>query len=213
MSPSGYFSNRILDMVDLPKTDLTFLKPLVANIMQDDRRIWTAQGFGFLRTYFGPAGNAKKFRLNLWHRRFTVPNVSTIHDHPWDLTSVIVVGQLVNQRYCLRDLSENRWRAFNYTTIKTGEGGGLEKSPVMAGTLDPYPNEVYRPGDSYKQHAEEIHETIFADGTVTLNERIGDTEHARVFWPYGTDWVDAIPRLATREEVADTVVASLREWF
>lgn len=56
-------------------------------------------------------------------------------------------------------------------------------------------------------------QTLFEDGTVTLNERIGDTEHARVFWPYGTDWVDAIPRPATREEVSDAVLNSLRRWF
>lgn len=204
-------------MVDLPKTDLTFIKPLVSAVLQDDRREWTAQGFGFLRTYFGPADAPKKFRLNLWNRRFTVPNVSTIHDHPWDLTSLIVAGQLVNMRYCLRDIRSGPrptvGPTHDFTTIKTGEGGGLEKAPVQYCELDPYPTEVYRPGMSYKQHAEEVHETIFADGTVTLNERIGDTEHARVFWPYGTDWVDAIPRKATHEEVADTVLHSLRNWF
>jgi|SRR6478736_2053127 len=193
------------------KTDLTFIKPFVANALQDDRREWTAQGFGFLRTYFGPADAPKKFRLNLWHSRFTVPNVSTIHDHPWDLTSLIIAGQMVNQRYRIGHASLDR--THHYTTIKTGVGGGLERNDVQDCALVKYPSEIYRPGDSYKQRAEEIHETIFADGTVTLNERIGDTEHARVFWPYQTDWVDAFPRPATREEVADTVLASLREWF
>ena len=81
------------------KNDLTFLKPLVATIMQDDRRSWTVQGFGFLRTYFGPPNAPKMYRLNLWDHHFTVPNVSTIHDHPWDFTSVIVAGEFANQRY------------------------------------------------------------------------------------------------------------------
>ena len=29
------------------KHDLTFLKPLVSSILQDERRSWTVQGFGF----------------------------------------------------------------------------------------------------------------------------------------------------------------------
>lgn len=35
-------------------SDLTFTKALVANILIDTNRYWTVQGFGFLRTYFGP---------------------------------------------------------------------------------------------------------------------------------------------------------------
>ncbi len=199
------------------KTDLTFIKPLVASAIQDTRREWTIQGFGFLRTYFGPSAAPKMYRLNLWDSRFTVPNVSTVHDHPWDLTSLIVAGEMANQRYRLFEWRGGPRPTFGptheFTTIKTGEGGGLEKSPVQYCKLEKYPTEVYRPGDSYKQHAEEIHETLFKDGTVTLNERIGDTEHARVFWPFGTDWVDAIPRRATNTEVYSAVKRSLREWF
>lgn len=201
------------------KHDLTFLKPLVANVLQDNRRNWTAQGFGFLRTYFGPADAPKKFRLNLWHSCFTVPGVSTIHDHPWDFTSVIVAGQFENQRYFMpRDMVRYHNTGgievtHAFTTIKTGEGGGLEKEPVAYCRLVPREPEHYLPGDVYHQRASEIHETKFKDGAVTLNERVGDTEHARVFWPFGTDWVDAIPRPATRDEVAFAVLGSLREWF
>lgn len=196
--------------------DLTFLKPLVANILADElteqrHRQWTAQGFGFLRTYFGPADAPKRFRLNLWDKRFMVPNVSTIHDHPWDFKSVIVAGRFYNQRYRIYPLPLPPTHTF--TTIKTGEGGGLEKTPLQSCHLERYNIEPYSPGETYSQVANEIHETIFADGTVTLNERVGDTEHARVFWPHGTDWVDAIPRPATREEVCRAVLASLQGWF
>ena len=100
-----------------------------------------------------------------------------------------------------------------FTTIKTGEGDGLEKDTISACVLVPREIEIYGPGDMYHQQADEIHETLFVDGAVTLNERVGDTEHARVFWPYGTEWVDAMPRPATRDEVAAAVDYSLREWF
>lgn len=192
-------------------TDLMFLKPLVARVLQDNRHQWTVQGFGFLRTYFGPADNPKRFRLNLWDHRFSVKNVSTIHDHPWDLTSLIIAGHMQNQRYVLADYGATP--SHSYTTIRTGEGGGLIKDPTRLAYLEPKLREIYDPGESYSQKADEIHETIFDDGTVTLNERIGDTEHARVFWPYGTEWVDAIPREASRDEVSDAVLGSLRRFF
>jgi hypothetical protein len=199
------------------KTDLTFLKPLVSTILRDEHREWTVQGFGFLRTYFGPADAPKRFRLNLWDHRFTVPNVSTIHDHPWDFTSVIVAGEFINQRYRQTTLAYSRDAPGKFThayaTIKTGEDGGLDKSSFNACVLEPKSKEPYEPGDVYHQRADEIHETLFVDGAVTLNERIGDTEHARVFWPYGTHWVDAMPRPATPVEVSLAVRNSLQRWF
>jgi hypothetical protein len=198
------------------QTDLTFLKPLVASVLRDSHREWTVQGFGFLRTYFGPADAPKRFRLNLWDHRFTVPNVSTIHDHPWDFTSIVIAGEFANQRYTMKALPvqvEPIKYTHAFTTLKTGVGGGLEKSAFNACVLEPKPEELYRPGDVYHQRADEIHETLFADGTVTLNERIGDTEHARVFWPWGTHWVDAMPRPATREEVSIATLNSLKRWF
>jgi len=194
------------------KHDLTFLKPLVASVLQDDRREWTVQGFGFLRTYFGPADAPKRYRLNLWDSHFTVPNVSTIHDHPWDFKSVIIAGEFTNQRYVMQDFVPGE-ATHSFTTIKTGEGGGLEKSAVETCFLSPEWEEDYGPGDTYSQRADEIHETKFTDGSVTLNERIGDTEHARVFWPYGTDWVDAMPRKATQREVSAAVLHALRRGF
>jgi hypothetical protein len=196
------------------KTDLTFLKPLVASALQDRNRSWTVQGFGFLRTYFGPADAPKRYRLNLWDHRLTVPGVSTIHDHPWDFTSVIVAGEFYNQRYTMQHPKLNDITPSHaFTTIKTGEGGGIEKSSFDACVLLKSPLETYEPGDVYRQRADEIHETLFADGTVTLNERIGDTEHARVFWPWGTHWVDAEPRAATKLETAEAVNYALKRWF
>jgi len=197
-------------------TDLTFLKPLVRRVLMDERNDWTVQGFGFLRTYFGPADAPKKFRLNLWDSRFTVPNVSTIHDHPWDFKSVIIAGHFINQRrYTMPWVSPPDvfpYPTHAFATLKTGEGGGLENA-FSACVLEKRAKEVYVPGDVYHQRADEIHETLFMDGSVTLNERTGDTEHARVFWPWGTHWVDAMPRPATRAEVVSAVDHSLKEWF
>lgn len=200
------------------KQDLTFLRPLVIKALTAPDAQWTVQGFGFLRTYFGPPDQPKRFRLNLWDSRFTVPNVSTIHDHPWDFRSVIVAGQFCNVRYKMAHVMRSAIDddlTHSFTTIKTGEGGGLEKDPTRYCTLHAERPELYGPGDIYFQSASEIHETCFKNGSVTLNERtiVGDGEHARVFWPFGTDWVDAMPRPATPAEVSLAIQPSLAEWF
>lgn len=196
-------------------TQLEFTRALVRSILLDKNREWTAQGFGFLRTYFGPADRPKQYRLNLWDKAFTVPNVSTIHDHPWDFRSLIVAGQTANQRY---DKAPENWSNLDpthtFSTIKTGINSDLVKSEPRHCTLIPARDrEDYKIGDIYAQRASEIHETSFLDGSITLNQRVGDTEMARVFWPFGTEWVDAKPCLATADEVADTVKRSLDWWF
>lgn len=173
---------------------------------------WTVQGFGMIRTYVGPLSNRKKFRLNIWDDRLTVPNVSTVHDHPWDFESHIVAGVFVNQRYAILPPSEYGCPTHSYTTIKTGTGGGLESAPVQACGLRRAAPEMYQAGATYAQVADEVHESLPARGTVTINERVGDTEHARVFWPIGTEWVSAEPREATIREVQAAIKSAL-EWF
>jgi hypothetical protein len=196
------------------KTDLTFIRPLVENILSNPiGQAWTVQGFGFLRTYFGPPDAPKRFRLNLWDNHFTVPGVSTIHDHPWHFKSLIVAGAFCNVRY---DISrENAPLTHAYTTIRTGEGGGMEKAPIAHCILRARKPELYTAGDTYHQDASEVHETIFTDGSVTFNERkpLEDGDHARVFWPFGESWVDAEPRAATVDEVMQATSLSLGRWF
>ncbi len=195
--------------------NLQFIKPFVERVLRDNTTPWSVQGFGMLRTYFGPPSNPKRFRLNLWSSRLAVPNVSTIHDHPWDFESIIVCGGFENQRFKMEweppSVFPNPTHAF--TTIKTGAGGGMEKSPVQPCVLLPYATEHYFPGDTYAHKADEIHETRYQDNCITLNDRTGDTQHARVFWPWGTEWVDAEPRDVSSEFVYHIVQNTLREHF
>lgn len=180
-----------------------YIRPLVENVLlRAEDYEWTVQGFGMIRTYLGPKNNPKEIRLNVWDDRLAVPNVSTVHDHPWDFSSLIISGHFVNQRYYHLTSSESTVPTHSYMTIKTGvEGDNSKKLEVFDTVLNRWPSEVYVAGDKYHQTANEIHESCPARGTVTINKRVGDTEQARVFWPYGTDWVDAKPRRATVVEV------------
>lgn len=173
---------------------------------------WTVQGFGMMRTYFG---TDKKYRLNIWDSALAVPHVSVIHDHPWDFTSWVIAGRFVNTRYVDAtvdtSLQYNIHDHYDWQVIKTGEGGGPDGERGESFLRPVSWPETYCPGDSYRQDAREIHESSYADGSVTLNDRVKrlDGEHARVWWPHGEAWVDAEPRVATLNEVKRTTERAL----
>lgn len=166
---------------------------------------WTTMGFGMIRTYLDPA---HRWRLNIWDDRLQVPGVSTIHDHPWSFTSWGFAGTLYNTRFEVHDLgTTSRVQPTHcYQDIKTGEGGGPVGGTKLA-ILKRHNIETILPGQSYTQRLDEVHETTFERGTVTLNDRSAPTEAytARVFWPHGEKWVDAMPRLALAREIDDAV--------
>lgn len=193
-----------------------FTREAIRSILLDphSRREWSVQGFGMLRTYIG---QGRRFRLNVWHSELAVPNVSLIHDHPWDFESLILAGQLGNRRYVERGACECPRHALSSPThqwkrIQPGENyDGTHVEEGVATLLPAYASETYFPRHVYKQQAKEIHATSYLDGTVTLNDRtpVGE-DLARVFWPYGEEWVDAKPRPATREEIDFATNRALR---
>jgi len=171
---------------------------------------WTTMGFGMIRTYLD---EAKRWRLNVWDDRLQVPNVSTIHDHPWSFTSYCYAGLLTNRVFIVHSPVKDELATHEWHRIKTGEGGGPVEEPQLA-MLSPLRPEFYPPGHSYHQNLDVVHETQFERGTVTLNDRSEPTEAytARVFWPKGTEWVDAMPRPATPHEVMEAVAVALHNF-
>ena|ERR1700741_3262415 len=170
---------------------------------------WTLQGFGMLRLNLGREG-----RIHVWDDRFAVPNVSVIHTHPWNLHSTVFSGRIVNIRY-------NEHPTFNKykdpthmrQTIQCGEGGCIRGEPTPLYLME-QPTEVYLAQSSYMQEADEIHESRPDRGTVTLLQRPKgpEMELAHVYWPYGTQWVSAEPRVATRDEMSAIVGHALECW-
>lgn len=201
---------------------------LVKGILENaDRFDWSIQGFGMLRTYL-----SKEVRLHIWNPAFVVPNVSTIHDHPWSFRSDVICGTIWNQRYTVHRRGEDgrmrddpqypiqaTYEAEEDTdlcvVIRCGTGGGIDKA-CNAGkpeprTLHPWALQTYGAGTSYDQVASDVHETRAQGGTVTIVTRMfkEDTEHARVFFPLGTEWVSAEPRRATPSERASFILPAL----
>lgn len=170
--------------------------------------VWTLQGFGMLRTYLD---NDEVERLHIWDTNSAVPDVSVIHDHPWDFTSRIISGRLTNQRYVF---DPEDGEEVSVAFIKTGEGGGLRTEPYKIHVISLEP-EHYVPGDLYGQLAAEVHESIPSNGTVTLIERKfygpRDDQVATVCWRTG-DWVSAEPRPATHYEILHFTGLALSNW-
>lgn len=170
---------------------------------------WTVQGMGMLRTYLEPGDKSAVWRLNIWSGALH-NGASMMHDHPWSLASIVIAGRLTNVRYVQSDFAT----LYHWHTIRCGQGGGPDTTDTGLLELRACEPEHYGAGETYNQRATEIHATGFLDGTTTLNERhrVGDGEHATVFWKHGTKWVSAEPRRATFQEICQTTQLALERF-
>jgi hypothetical protein len=190
-----------------PATDLSTCQLLVAKVLENaDRLKWSLQGLGMLRTYL-----SKAVRLHIWDDRFAVPGVSTTHTHPWDIDeSGVVCGHITNRIY--RVVVGRTTKTHHQQQIVCGSEGKLLDGTKCDVHLELDRAYAIPAGRTYRQPHDTIHDTVAERGTVTLVTRRfhADTEHARVYFPLGTDWVAGIPRPATPAEVATIVEAALQ---
>lgn len=159
---------------------------------------WEIQGFGMLRTYL-----TKDVRLHIWFSSLKTEQVSTIHNHPWDFTSLVLAGCIANTLFVEGEPGE---ATHDRATILCGANAEI-KSVIEPVRLRALSTEEIGAGQSYEQTANEIHDTKYLDGTVTLIERHPkkDPDHARVYWERGGVWVDAKPRKADPSEVGNII--------
>lgn len=217
-----------IDQFDLPdavqrrrEDALRFTRPLVRDVLRTwERREWSLQGLGMLRTHL-----SREVRLHVWDRRFAVPDATAIHDHPWDLESLVASGGILNTRYTVLPCrgapsppimtNQGVREPFVKARIVCGRGGANDSATLLARGelvwLQPNGNEVLWPGDTYRQRADEVHHTSYENGTVTLVRRTfaQDTEHAHVFFRESAGWVSAEARTAARDEVCAIVEHAL----
>lgn len=169
---------------------------------------WSLQGFGMLRLYLD-----ERVRLHVWCRELAWAKSSVIHDHPWDFDSAVISGGLVNVTYSLR--RADREKSHELVRIRCGEGGCRLSEPERV-LLHPYRMAGLGPGDGYRMRAEELHQTEYEDGAVTLCVRSfrpdRDRDEALVCYPIGDSWTSAEPRPATDEEVLLGCQRALELW-
>lgn len=192
---------------------------------------WSLQGFGMLRAYV-----TRELRLHVWDSRYAIPMVSTIHDHPWNFTSKVISGEIRDQTYRAFSKSD----AEQFGAISFGENG-LQPYRCQRIICGPRPTDIeglshflkaqdtgnaelmflmrgrettLRAGGIYYHDADDVHSSWAEEGTITLIKRefLANTEHARVFWPTGSEWVSAEPRKATAEERDAIIDNALKRW-
>lgn len=170
---------------------------------------WSIQGFGMLRLYL-PGG----LRLHIWDPSQAVPDVTNIHDHPWDFESRVIWGFLVNRTYRIVDGDPTH----DEHRIRCGHGAMECAHPLTGDVGRPRPVRLELADEAqggagmcYWQRAAQIHESRPTPGTVTVIRRVfhEDTEHALVYAPKGAGWVSAEPRRATPDEVRHFVDLAL----
>lgn len=191
-----------------PPAEFEVVRAMVKSMLENPGLYsWSLQGFGMLRTYINP-----ELRLHVWDSSMKVEDVSEVHDHPWNFDSLVVSGQLEQNRFDYDGPVRSR---FMRQTIVCGVGGGPVSADPVPVWLSPRETEIYTTGDWYHQEADEIHRSRPVDGTVTVIRRTipegKPADLAHVFWQ-GDKWVSAEPRSARPGEIVDIVNNALRRW-
>ncbi len=181
---------------------------LVKQILEEPlgkNREWTLQGFGMLRLYL-----TESIRLHIWDSRFGID--SSIHTHPWAFSSRIVVGRIHNTKY--REVQDPVYLHYNKMLIKPGLELEAKGDPTLV-FLEVLPVHTYRQGEYYNQAHNELHQTSYMDGTVTILKQFrGDlSDEAYTYWPYGEQWKNCKPVPAKDEDVINICNNSLHKWF
>lgn len=184
---------------------LPIVRALIRPILHDPfDREWQVQGLGMLRTYI-----EKDVRLHIWNSAFNYCDDSGWHTHPWDFTSYLVAGSIVNTLYIEnhrpvegRMIGADHWHAFRKRRIVCGpEGCALsadEPCFLWAAT-----SQEYVAGQSYSQKADDIHTTKPSDGAISIISRklVHADGSATIYTPADKEWSNAEARKATSDEI------------
>ncbi|MGZ4707246.1 MAG: hypothetical protein ACXWBN_00735 [Acidimicrobiales bacterium] len=162
---------------------------------------WRLQGIGLLALRLD---DRREYRLHVWD-----PDGRTgdppIHDHPYDFTSTVVVGELINTRY-IEDPTGDEYRRQRYSP--SDENDRRTDTVRLAGT-----STTLGSGDHYHQLAGELHDSHQVPGTVTVIRcSWRNRPELTVCLRPGAAWVSGLARPATPAEI-ERITAAARDLF
>jgi hypothetical protein len=177
-------------------------KVLVRNILEHALEFdWVMQELGLLGLRLD---EQREYRMHVWApNRCVGPPV--IHDHPFDFTSRIVVGEMTNVRY-VEDPAGTKYLRERYSPpneeLRTADFVQLSGQA-----------ETYREGEEYAQEDHELHSSHQLAGTVTIIRRaFGPPRELTVCRPEDAPWVSGLSRPATPNEIEEITSQALT-WF
>jgi hypothetical protein len=177
-------------------------KDLVLTLLQHAEDFpWRMQDLGLMSLRLD---DRREHRLHVWDPSFYVGE-PPIHDHPYDFTSTIIAGELINTRY------EENPAGDEYVRFRYPPGAEVERQSdtvKLTSTVT-----TFTEGTQYFQLAHELHASRQQPGTVTA---------IRCSWvgaPTLTvclrdedSWLSGQGRDATRDEIKNFTAKAL-EWF
>jgi hypothetical protein len=143
----------------------------------------------------------RAFRLHVWGPMYSIGE-PVVHDHPYDFTSIVVVGEMTNTRY-VEDPAGTEYQRVRYTPpdedARTTDTVRLSSTPT-----------VLRAGEEYAQVAPELHDSRQVPGTVTvIRMSFRDTAALTVCTASDAPWVSAQARPPTPDELTTITGAAL----
>jgi hypothetical protein len=182
----------------------TLEQTLVRNILEHATDYsWRMQEIGLLGLRLD---EWRGYRLHVWAPDDAAGD-PVVHDHPYDFTSTVIVGELVNTRYVEDPHGAEHLRE-RYTPGNEDERRG--DTVRLVGTA-----EVLRAGARYRQTAHELHDSRQLPGTVTVlhfDRFVDDLAELTVCRRADTPWVSAAARPATHAEVKRITALALSQF-
>jgi hypothetical protein len=155
-------------------------------------RSWRMQELGLLGLWLD---DERAYRLHVWDG-LAPGGEPPIHDHPFDFTSTVIAGELVNTRY-VEHADGAEYLRERYTPPDEDERRADTVRLVGA-------SETLRAGAIYHQLARELHDSRQTPGTVTLlhfDQFHDDIPELTLCRRAGTPWTSGRARPATPDEV------------
>jgi hypothetical protein len=163
---------------------------------------WTLQDIGLLGLRLD---ERRELRLHVWDPTYSiVGDDPPIHDHPYDFTSTIIAGEMINTRYEV-DPSGTEFTRFRY--VLSDENSRTADTVRLTGTAT-----TYKGGDCYQQLSSELHDSWQQPGTVSIIRCDFKDVRLLTVCRKSNDWVSGQSRSATSEEVK-RITSKALEWF
>jgi hypothetical protein len=184
--------------------DFSLTQTLVRTILEHAEDYpWRMQDIGLLGLRLD---DRREHRLHVWGPTYSTGD-PPVHDHPYDFTSLVVVGEMTNTRYVETRYVEEA-TGEQYTRVRyspADEDDRATDSLALAGTAT-----VFRAGDEYSQLADELHDSRQLPGTVTIiRMAFRDVPVLSVCTRSDAPWMSGRSRPAKPDEIKTITRAAL----